>query len=74
MIVALALVGLLLVQALLFARVLQRQQRAHARREDLLTNQLLHLAGKPWQQAPAEHRERPVVKPDPFVLDPEQIL
>jgi hypothetical protein len=28
-------------------------QRAHARREDLLLNQLLHVAGRPWLPAPA---------------------
>lgn len=34
------------------------QQRDHARREDLLVNQLLHAAGKPWQGSPAEREQR----------------
>lgn len=37
--------------------------RAHARREDLLTNQLLHLTGRTWQEPPREKPEP--AKPDP---------
>jgi hypothetical protein len=41
----------------LLARLLSSQQRAHARREDLLVNQLLHLTGTTWQEPPvAESR------------------
>lgn len=68
-------------QAALFAvlllvvlRAQAKRERAHARREDLLLNQMLNLAGKPWQQAPADQRERTPVEPDPFVLDGEQLL
>lgn len=35
-------------------QLLRWQQRSHARREDQLLNQLLHLAGKPWESAPAD--------------------
>lgn len=34
-------------------RMMRAQERAHARREDMLLNQLLHAAGHPWQEAPA---------------------
>ena len=34
---------------------LRAQSRSHARREDLLLNQLLHATGRPWQPAPADH-------------------
>lgn len=33
--------------------------RAHARERDLLLNQLLNLAGKPWQPAPADDTQNP---------------
>lgn len=52
--VALALITVLLVVCVLFVGALERQRRAHARREDLLVNQLMHLAGKTWSPAPAE--------------------
>jgi transcriptional regulator of met regulon len=48
----------IVVVVLTFARLLQQQQRAHARREDLLVNQLLHAAGRDWQPAPAEQLRR----------------
>lgn len=41
---------------LAFSNLLRSQQRAHTRERDLLLNQLLHLAGKPWQPAPAEEQ------------------
>lgn len=49
LIVAIALV----VTVSILARLLVSQQRAHARREDLLVNELLHAVGKPWLEAPA---------------------
>lgn len=36
------------------ARQLARERREHTRREDLVVNQILHLAGKPWHPAPAD--------------------
>jgi len=44
-------------------RFVQSQSRAHARREDLLLNQALHAAGRPWQPAPADTRQA-VEQPD----------
>lgn len=49
----LAVVVALLVVVSVLTRLLVSQQRAHARREDLLVNELLHAVGKPWQEAPA---------------------
>ena len=34
---------------------LRSQSRTHARREDLLLNQALHAAGKPWTPAPIDN-------------------
>lgn len=56
--VALAELGALVLTVIAFAGLLRAQQRAHARREDLLVNQLLHAVGKPWQPAPdAENQQ-----------------
>lgn len=52
--VAIGSLGALLVSVSVLGRLLVSQQRAHARREDLLVNQLMHLAGKTWSPAPAE--------------------
>lgn len=69
--------GLLLVLVLVVsfgAGLIRSQQRAHARREDLLLNQLLNAVGKPWLPAPADE----TVEPEPwleagrFVASPEQ--
>lgn len=51
--VALAEAAVLVILIVSFAGLLRSQQRAHARREDLLMNQMLNLAGKPWQTSPA---------------------
>ena len=51
--VALALAAVLAVTIGSFAGVLRSRDRAHARERDLMLNKLLHLAGKPWQEAPA---------------------
>jgi hypothetical protein len=37
-----------------FTSLLRAKERAAARREDLLLNQLLHAVGRPWQPAPAD--------------------
>ena len=52
--VASALIALLALTVTGFAGVLRGQQRAYARREDLILNQLLHAVGKPWLPAPAD--------------------
>lgn len=44
-------------------------ERAHARREDLLVNQLCALAGRPWQTPPiySEAEAFSLGEPDPWV-------
>lgn len=59
-VVAVALVAALALTVALGSGLLRSQQRAHARREDLLLNQLLHAAGKPWLPAPADEPAPPV--------------
>ena len=49
-----------------FLRVLRAERREHGRREETLVNQVCNLAGKPWQQAPADLRAVPDV-PEPLV-------
>lgn len=56
---ALAELGLIALTILASASFHRSQTRAHARREDLLLNQLLHTAGRPWQPAPADTFEPP---------------
>lgn len=64
-----------LVVVSILARLLVSQQRAHARREDLLVNQLLHAVGRDWQEAPAKTAGRDLaddlVRPR-FKAAPEQ--
>lgn len=74
-IVTIVLAAALVVSLSIFASALRSQQRAHARREDLLLNQLLNAVGKPWQPAPADERE-PVtpreIPPRRYTATPEQ--
>lgn len=51
--VALAEAALLLTVVAVFAGLVRSLTRTHARREDLLLNQMCNLAGKPWQPSPA---------------------
>lgn len=44
------------VSVVALAGLIRSQHRAHARREDLLINQLLHAVGRDWQPAPADER------------------
>jgi hypothetical protein len=53
-IVAVAAIVALVAAVAAFTGVIARMQRAHARREDLLINQLLHAVQRPWLPAPAE--------------------
>lgn len=48
-------------------RLLRTERREHARERELLTNQLLNLAGKPWQEAPASLRPVPDLVDEPLV-------
>lgn len=69
LVVALALVVALVVVSLAFAGVVRSLIRQHARREDLLVNQVCALSGRPWQPAPASERhERP--EPVEELVDP----
>ncbi len=63
-VVALALVVCLAATVICGAGLVRSQSRAHARREDLLLNQLLHAVGKPWTPAPAEAPAAPAETPD----------
>lgn len=74
-IVAVILAVALIVAVVTFTEVVRSLVRQQARERDLLLNQMLNLAGRPWQTAPAE-----VVTPEPepedngrFVLDPAQL-
>lgn len=69
---ALAELGLIALTILASASLHRSQSRAHARREDLLLNQLLHTAGRPWQPAPADHYAPPT--PPLFDEDGEMAL
>ena len=51
--VTLAALAAAVLEVLTFARIISTQARAHARREDLLVNQICSLAGKPWEPPPA---------------------
>lgn len=63
--IALAELGLIALVCYGSWNALRAQNRAHARREDLLLNQALHAAGKPWQPAPAdEHTPIPIYDED----------
>lgn len=39
--------------SILNARTIRAMQRQHARERELLINQLPHVAGRPWAEAPA---------------------
>lgn len=41
------------------ARMLRNERRESANERRLLLNQILHLTGRPWQQAPADERVEP---------------
>lgn len=65
-VVCIALVLALVAVTLAFVSFLTRQQRAHARREDLLVNQILHLSGRTWTPPPADEWQPPA-DGDPLV-------
>jgi hypothetical protein len=71
--VALAEAAALALIVITLASLIRSQQRAHARREDLLLNQMLNLAGKPWQPSPAMERPDPEEREPRFwTMSPEQ--
>lgn len=53
---------LLVAVVAVFQRMLRNERRESANERRLLLNQILHLTGRPWQQAPAD--ERPDDVPD----------
>lgn len=61
-VVCFALVALVASVTVTFAGLFRSQSRAAARREDLLVNQLMHLADRTWTPPPAWEPEtaRPV--------------
>jgi len=72
---ALAEAALLLVVVTVFSGLVRSLIRQHARREDLLLNQMCNLAGKPWQPAPANEREElEPAEPRYWTTSPEQGL
>lgn len=71
-IVAAVLAASLIICVVCFAQLLRAQQRAHARREDLILNQLLHATGHTWQPPPAEERPAPEQDVERWTFSPEQ--
>lgn len=73
--VSLAAIAVLLAVIVALVGLLRSQQRAHARREDLLVNQLLHAVGRDWQPAPADApRDRDKPATVHVIASPEQYL
>lgn len=65
---------LLVIVVSVAARLLQSERREHSRERDLLVNKILHLAGKPWQQAPADERApEPEVEARLYAVSPDQM-
>jgi hypothetical protein len=56
--------------------LIARLQRQNDRARDLLLNQLLNLAGKPWQMPPAEEPPTEGYEPDEdeLYVDADQVL
>lgn len=52
---------LLVAVVAVFQRMLRNERRESTNERRLLLNQILHLTGHPWQQAPADER---VTEPD----------
>jgi hypothetical protein len=59
--------------ALGFLSYLRSIQRAHDRRVDLLTDKMLHLAGRTWTPPPAEEEPNILMRErDLELIEPEQ--
>ena len=70
--IALAEAVVLALVVLAFLHFVAQSARAHARREDLLLNQMLNLAGKPWQPPPAAIEEPDKLEVLGYSWTPEQ--
>jgi len=53
--------------------LIARLQRQNDRARDLLLNQMLNLAGKPWQPPPIESESIPVPSEDELFEDVDQL-
>lgn len=70
----LALVGLVVV-SLVFAQVIRQLIREHARERQLMLNQLMHLAGRTWEPAPADFgTPAPVPEPEYDFADEVELI
>ena len=58
---------------LAFLRVTRGMQRQHARERDALLDKVCHLAGRPWNEAPASVYEPEPLEPPELVAIPEQL-
>ena len=72
--VALAALALNALTVLGFLHLIARSARAHARREDLMLNQMLNLAGRPWQPPPSFEAPDFGPEPDEAFEDVDQVL
>lgn len=69
------LIAVLLVLLAVALRTLGQVTRQHARKEDLMLNQILHATGNTWQPPPADTRDRYEI-PEPvetLYASPEQM-
>jgi hypothetical protein len=74
--IALAVAFAAITALIVNARILKGMLREHARERQLLLNQLLNLAGKPWLPAPAEMEPEPEPEPsgEPLLMvAPDQL-
>lgn len=58
-----------------WSSIYRAQIREHARERNLMLNQLMHLAGRTWEQPPDAQQWAPPAEPDelyeePFLADP----
>lgn len=71
--VALAACASTAVVSLVLGNLLRVSIRQGARERDRLVNQLCHLSGRPWEEAPA-YAPEPAEEPDLLLVSPEQYV
>ena len=59
--------------ALGFLRVMRGTQRQHAREREALIDKVCHLAGKPWNEAPAAEFKFEEEEPLMLISSPESL-